>query len=53
MEVLDLQSELRNLRSSGQTLNLDERIQLENALARLHVDYKGQEFLFWGKINGR
>lgn len=53
MEVLDLQAELNNLRSRGVSLNLDEKMQLEIALHKLHQEINAEEVLFWGKIQGK
>ena len=52
MEVIDLQEELSNLRTRGVSLNLDERMQLELALHKLHSEISAEEVLLWGKING-
>jgi len=52
MEVIDLQEELNNLRSRGVGLNLDERMQLELALHKLHTEIHAEEVLLWGKITG-
>jgi len=52
MEVLDLTNELSNLRFRGVNLNLDERMQLELALHKLHGEVSAEELLLWGKVNG-
>lgn len=52
MEVIDLQDEFRNLRTRGVSLNLDEHMQLELALHKLHSEINAEEVLLWGKING-
>ena len=52
MEVLDLSSELTNLRFRGINLNLDEKMQLEFALHKLHKEIVAEELLLWGKIQG-
>lgn len=53
MEVLDLDYELSHLRSRGVGLNLDEKMQLEQALHKLHGELEAEEVLFWGKIQGK
>lgn len=53
MEVLDLQAELNHLRSRGVSLTLDEKMQLEIALHKLHQEVNAEEVLFWGKITGK
>ena len=52
MEVIDLQDEFSNLRSRGVSLNLDERMQLELALHKLHSEINAEEVMLWGKITG-
>lgn len=52
MEVLDLNYELSNLKFRGINLNLDEKMQLEMALHKLHAEINSDELMFWGKITG-
>jgi len=53
MEVLDLDYEMTHLKSRGVGLNLDEKMQLEQALHKLHCELEAEEVMFWGKINGK
>lgn len=52
MDILDIHAEIKNFRSNGITLNLDERVNLEMALMRLQASSKAEELLLWGKITG-
>lgn len=52
MEVQDLEHELSNFKSRGLGLNLDEKMQLEQALHKLHCDIEAEEVLLWGKVQG-
>jgi hypothetical protein len=39
--------------ASSQTLNIDERMNLDLALAQLSSSVKFETFELWGKINGK
>lgn len=39
--------------ASSQTLNIDERMNLDLALAQLSSSVKFESFELWGKINGK
>jgi hypothetical protein len=39
--------------ASSQTLNIDERMNLDLALAKLSSSVKFEAFELWGKINGK
>ena len=52
MDILDFSEEIKKFRHNGQTLNLDERMQLEGALNTLQTKNEDEELTFWGKITG-
>jgi hypothetical protein len=52
MEVENLESHLKYVNTNGVTLNIDERLNLDLALQKLHLDFNFEELLFWGKVNG-
>ena len=55
MEVSRLQSDLKYIEANGVTLSIEERIQLELALANLRTDLPSSagKLFFWGKIRGK
>jgi hypothetical protein len=53
MEVENLESHLKYVNTNGVTLNIDERLNLDLALQKLHLDFNFEELLFWGKVNGK
>jgi radial spoke head protein 9 len=50
--IRDLSSEFKHLNSVGVSLNLDETMNLELSLIKLHELEDFEEVLFWGKISG-
>lgn len=53
MEVENIASHLKYVNSSGVTLNIEERMNLDIALQKLNNDFSFDEVLFWGKIIGK
>lgn len=53
MEAESLASHFKCLESTGVTLNINERMQLDLALAELKAQFKFEHLHFWGKINGK
>ncbi len=52
MEVDQIANHLKYINCNGVTLNIEERMNLNLSLNKLHNDYTFEELLFWGKING-
>jgi radial spoke head protein 9 len=52
MEVDQIANHLKYINCNGVTLNIEERMNLNLSLHKLHNDYIFEELLFWGKING-
>ena len=52
MDILHLEEQLKQIEFGGQTLNVDERFQLQLTLNKFQLENKLGELLFWGKILG-
>jgi hypothetical protein len=52
MDILHLEEQLKQIEFGGQTLNIDERLQLKLSLNKFQFESKLDELLFWGKIYG-
>lgn len=50
--IRDLSSEFKKLNSTGQSLTLEERMNLELSLTKIYEIEDFEEVLFWGKISG-
>ena len=48
--IRDLSSEFKKLNSTGQSLTLEERMNLELSLTKIYEIEDFEEVLFWGKI---
>ncbi len=53
MEVGEIANNLKYVNFNGVTLHVEERINLQLALQKLNSDFKFDELLFWGKIQGK
>lgn len=53
MDVETFQEHLKFVNLNGVTLNIDERMQLSLAFAKLQNDLKLDNLSFWGKIIGK
>lgn len=52
MEVENVATHLKYVNTSGFTLNIEERMQLDLALQKLQNDFAFEELLLWGKVLG-
>eukprot|EP00831_Metopus_contortus_P047935 TRINITY_DN3885_c0_g3_i3.p2 TRINITY_DN3885_c0_g3~~TRINITY_DN3885_c0_g3_i3.p2 ORF type:complete len:117 (+),score=29.16 TRINITY_DN3885_c0_g3_i3:135-485(+) len=52
MDILNLDANLKYVAACGETLNIDERVQLKLALLKLQEAEEFDEVLFWGRIRG-
>ena len=52
MEVDQIANHLKFINCNGVTFNLEERLNLELALAKLQNDFNFEEILLWGKVTG-
>lgn len=53
MEYSAIRDHLKYINSNGLTLSIEERMNLDLALQKLHLDFGFEELLLWGKINGK
>ncbi|MCB0368790.1 MAG: hypothetical protein KDD45_04910 [Bdellovibrionales bacterium] len=52
MNISNLTSELKFVNRIGQTLSLDERVQIDLAVSKLKQETEFEIFNFWGRIEG-
>ena len=50
--IRDLSVEFKKLNQTGQTLTLEERVNLELSLTKVYEIEDFEEVLFWGRIGG-
>jgi hypothetical protein len=53
MEYSAIRDHLKYVNANGVTLSIEERMNLDLALQKLHLDFGFEELLLWGKINGK
>ena len=52
MEVEQIGNHLKYLNCNGVTFNIEERMNLDLALQKLHNDFNFEELQLWGKVTG-
>ena len=52
MEVDQIANHMKYINCNGVTFGLEERLNLELALAKLQNDFNFEEVLLWGKVTG-
>lgn len=53
MEYSAIRDHLKFVNANGVTLSIEERMNLDLSLQKLHLDFGFEELLLWGKINGK
>lgn len=53
MEYSAIRDHLKYINANGVTLNIEEKMNLDLSLQKLHLDFGFEELLLWGKISGK